>query len=47
MADIQFQNVSKERKSEVRNHFLHNKAQKTPTCNLCSASILKAGGSST
>jgi len=33
---IQFEDVSNQRKSEAQVHFFYNKAQTTPTCNLCS-----------
>jgi len=33
---IQFKNVSNQRKSEAQSHFLYNKAQQAPLCNLFS-----------
>ena len=33
---IQFKDVSNQRKSEAQSHFLYNKAEPTPKCNLCS-----------
>ena len=46
MANIQFQDVSEQRKSEVWKHFLYVKDQQTPKCSLCSV-ILIAGASCT
>ena len=46
MSDIQFQDVSVHRKSEVWKHFLYDKAQQRVQCKLCSVT-LKAGSSST
>ena len=45
MSDIQFQDVSDHRKSEVWKH-LYDKAQQRTQCELCSVT-LKAAGSST
>ena len=46
MSDIQFQNVSDHKKSEVWKHFLYDKAQQRAQCKLRSVT-LKAAGSST
>jgi len=35
MTHIQFKDDSNQRKSEALSHFLYNKAQPTPKCNLC------------
>ena len=46
MPDIQFQDVSEHRKSEVWKHFLYDKVQQRAKCKLFSVT-LKAAGSST
>ena len=46
MSDIQFQDVSDNKKSEVWKHFLYDKAQQRAQCKLYSVT-LKAAGSST
>ena len=46
MSDIQFQDVSDHKKSEVWKHFLYDKAQQRAQCKLC-LMTLKAAGLST